>query len=102
MTDDKHHNLWEEWFRNAFRIQEFTSQNALWLTYFIAGGIVGAENQHHIFKQVLKVVYRSLPDLIGILFLARKYTLASLSTLESAPISTLPSVPRTRSFQMSF
>lgn len=42
MTDDKHHNLWEEWFRNAFRIQEFTSQNTLWLTYFIAGGIVGA------------------------------------------------------------
>jgi hypothetical protein len=38
MTDDKHFNLWEEWFKNAFKIQEFTSFNTLWLAYFIAGG----------------------------------------------------------------
>jgi hypothetical protein len=44
MTDDKHHNLWEEWFKNAYGITDFTSQNTLWLTYFIAGGVVGAQN----------------------------------------------------------
>jgi hypothetical protein len=74
MTDDKHFNLWEEWVANAFKIQEFSAFNSLWLAYFIAGGIGGAQNQHHIFKQVLKTVYTSLPDLIGILFLVRKYS----------------------------
>jgi hypothetical protein len=73
MTDDKHFNLWEEWVRNAYRVNEFSSFNALWLAYFIAGGVSGAQNQQHIFKQVLKTVYTSLPDLIGVLFLARKY-----------------------------
>lgn len=73
MTDDKHFNLWEDWVKNAFRVSEFSSFNSLWLAYFIAGGVVGAQNQHHIFKQVLKTVYTSLPDLIGILFLIRKY-----------------------------
>jgi Domain of unknown function (DUF4821) len=73
MTDDKHYNLWEEWFRNAYRIQEFTSLNTLWLSYFIAGGPLGTQNQHNILKQVFQTVYTSLPDLIGILFLVRKY-----------------------------
>lgn len=44
MTDEKHYNFWEEWFKNAYRIQEFTSLNTLWLSYFIAGGSVGAQN----------------------------------------------------------
>ena len=72
MTDDKHFNLWEDWMKNAFRVQEFSAFNSLWLAYFIAGGVVGVQNQQHIFKQVLKTVYTSLPDLIGILFLVRK------------------------------
>lgn len=71
MTDDKHYNLWEEWFRNAYRIQEFTALNTLWLAYFIAGGSAAAHNQHNILKQVFQTVYTSLPDLIGILFLVR-------------------------------
>jgi len=72
MTDDKHFNLWEDWFKNAFTVSEFSSFNTLWLSYFISGGVVGNKNQHHIFKQVLKTVYTSLPDLIGVLFLCRK------------------------------
>jgi len=71
MTDDKHFNLWEDWVKNAFRVQEFSAFNSLWLAYFIAGGVVGVQNQQHIFKQVLKTVYTSLPDLIGVLFLVR-------------------------------
>lgn len=67
MTDDKHFNLWEEWVRNAYCLQEFSAFNTLWLAYFIAG----AQQQQHIFKQTLKTVYTSLPDLIGILFLVR-------------------------------
>lgn len=42
MTDDKHYNLWEEWFKNAYRIQDFTSLNTLWLSYFITGSSVGS------------------------------------------------------------
>jgi hypothetical protein len=45
MTDDKHFNLWEDWVKNAFRVQEFSAFNSLWLAYFIAGGVVGAQNQ---------------------------------------------------------
>lgn len=83
MTDDKHFNLWEDWVKNAFRVQEFSAFNTLWLAYFIAGGVVGAPHQHHIFKQVLKTVYTSLPDLIGVLFLVRKSTCFSLSLLRA-------------------
>lgn len=73
MIDDKHYNLWEDWVKNAFHINDFSAFNSLWLAYFIAGGVLGTQNQYHIFKQVLKTVYTSLPDLIGILFLVRKY-----------------------------
>jgi len=45
MTDDKHFNLWEDWVKNAFRVNEFSAFNSLWLAYFIAGGVVGAANQ---------------------------------------------------------
>ena len=72
MTDDKHFNLWEDWVKSAYRVQEFSAFNSLWLADFIAGGVVSAHNQLNIFKQVLKTVYTSLPDLIGVLFLVRK------------------------------
>ena len=72
MTDDKHFNLWEDWVKSAFRVQEFSAFNSLWLAYFIAGGVVSSQNQQNIFKQVLKTVYTSLPDLIGVLFLVRR------------------------------
>ena len=83
MTDDKHYNLWEEWFRNAYRIQELTSQNTLWLSYFIAGGSVGTQNQHNILKQMFQTVYTSLPELIGVLFLVRKCITFILDSCES-------------------
>ena len=73
MIDDKHFNFWEDWFVRAYQIEEFSSFNTLWLTYFIAGGSINYQNQHHAFKQVLQTVYTSLPDLIGVLFLVRKY-----------------------------
>ena len=44
MNDDKHFNYWEEWFRRAYQLEEFSAFNTLWLTYFIAGGIVAGEN----------------------------------------------------------
>ena len=69
MNDDKHFNYWEDWFRKAYGVEEFSAFNTLWLTYFIAGGVVGADNSHLAFKQVLQTVYTSLPDLIGVLFL---------------------------------
>jgi hypothetical protein len=72
MVDEKHYNYWEEWFQKAYEIKEFSSFNTLWMTYFIAGGVIGQENQHHIFKQVLQTVYTSLADLIGVLFLVSK------------------------------
>lgn len=54
-------------------MDEFSAFNSLWLSYFIAGSVIGADRQHHVFKQVLHTVYTSLPDLNGVLFLARKY-----------------------------
>lgn len=42
LVDERHHNYWEDWFKKAFEIGEFTSFNTLWLTYFIAGGSLGA------------------------------------------------------------
>lgn len=72
MNDDKHFNYWEDWFRRAYKVEEFSAFNTLWLTYFIAGGLVGGDLQRHAFKQVLQTVYTSLPDLIGVLFLCRK------------------------------
>jgi hypothetical protein len=71
MVDDKHHNYWEDWFHRAYDIKEFASFNTLWLTYFIAGGVISMDNQHMIFKQMLQTVYTSAADLIGVLFLVR-------------------------------
>jgi hypothetical protein len=52
-------------------VQEFSTFNNLWLTYFIAGGSVGYKDQKFAFKKILQTVYTSLPDLIGVLFLMR-------------------------------
>jgi len=81
MTDDKHFNFWEEWVKGAYQVEDFSSFNSLWLSYFIAGGSVGFSLQHQVFKQVLHTVYTSLPDLIGVLFLSSKSTLSTLATI---------------------
>jgi len=72
MIDDKHFNYWEDWFKKAYDIGEFSSFNTLWMSYFIAGGSLGQHNAPHAFKQVLQTVYTSNPDLVGVLFLASK------------------------------
>ena len=73
MYDEKHYNCWENWFKKAYGVEEFSTYNALWLTYFIAGGSIGYADQRFAFKKILQTVYTSLADLIGILFLQRKY-----------------------------
>ena len=54
-------------------MDDFSSLNTLWLSYFVAGGSIAYEQQHFAFKRILQTVYTSAPDIIGILFLARKY-----------------------------
>lgn len=73
MYDEKHYNCWENWFKKAYGVEEFSTFNALWLTYFIAGGSIGYVDQRFAFKKILQTVYTSLPDTIGVLFLIRKY-----------------------------
>ena len=41
MIDDRHFNYWEKWFSKSFEIEEFSSFNTLWLSYFICGGSLG-------------------------------------------------------------
>jgi len=72
MHDDLHYNYWEKWFKQAYKVEEFSSLNTLWLSYFVAGGSIAMTNQRFAFKKVLQTVYTSLPDIIGILFLASK------------------------------
>jgi len=45
--------------------------NTLWLTYFTSGGSVEYKQQKFVFKRILQTVYTSLPEVIGVLFLAR-------------------------------
>jgi hypothetical protein len=71
MQDDRHYNYWENWFKQAFQVDEFSALNTLWLTYFIAGGSIAYKQQKFAFKKILQTVYTSLGDIIGILFLAR-------------------------------
>lgn len=40
MIDDKHYNYWESWFHKAYKTNEFSSLNTLWLAYFVAGGSI--------------------------------------------------------------
>ena len=77
MHDDRHYNYWENWFKQAYKIDEFSALNTLWLTYFIAGGSIANKQFKYGFKKILQTVYTSLPDVIGVLFLASKYQLSS-------------------------
>ena len=47
--DDVHFNYWEEWFQEAFEVNEFSSSNSLWLTFFVTGGSIRREDQKHVF-----------------------------------------------------
>ena len=53
MHDDKHYNYWEKWFQQAFKVEEFSAINTLWLAYFIAGGSVVYKYQKFEFKKIL-------------------------------------------------
>ena len=80
MVDDKHFNYWEDWFKQAYEIEEFSAFNTLWLSYFICGGSLGQQNAQYAFKQVLQTAYTSNPDLVGVFFLASKCHLALISS----------------------
>ncbi len=73
MYDERHYNCWENWFSKAFGVEEFSTFNTLWLTYFIAGGSIAYGDQRYVFKKILQTVYTSLPDLLGVLFLMSKF-----------------------------
>ncbi len=87
MYDEKHYNCWENWFKKAFGVEEFSTLNTLWLTYFIAGGSIGYDDQRFAFKKILQTVYTSLPDLIGVLFLIRKYLSMLLAVSDPCAVS---------------
>jgi len=53
MHDDKHYNLWEPWFKQTYTIEEFSTQNTLWLTYFIVGSNIEQSNHKFVFKKIL-------------------------------------------------
>lgn len=72
MYDERHYNYWEPWFRKAFAIDEFSTLNTVWMTYFIAGGSIAYHDQRYAFKKILQTVYTSMPDIIGVLFLMSK------------------------------
>lgn len=74
MIDDRHYNHWEHWFQNGYKVTDLTALNTLWLAYFVAGGSIPYKEQRHPFKKILQTVYTSMPEVIGILFLASKYT----------------------------
>ena len=86
MYDEKHYNCWENWFKKAFGVEEFSTFNTLWLTYFISGGSISYTDQRFAFKKILQTVYTSLPDLIGVLFLVRKYLFLAVSTHASLTV----------------
>ena len=71
MHDEKHYNKWESWFKDAYNNSDFSAFNTLWLTYFVAGEAINQKQQKFAFKKILQTVYNSLPDIIGVLFLAR-------------------------------
>jgi len=53
MVDDRHYNYWEKWLSQACQVEEFSSFNSLWLSYFIVGPMVERPCTHHVFRQVL-------------------------------------------------
>lgn len=71
MQDDRHYNYWEGFFKKAFKIDDFSSLNSLWLTYFNSGGSISRKDQKFIFKRILQTVYTSLPEIMGVHFLRR-------------------------------
>jgi len=79
MYDEKHYNCWEQWFKKAYNVEEFSTFNALWLTYFIAGGSIDYRDQRYAFKKILQTVYTSMTDIIGVLFLMSKYHFSPLT-----------------------
>lgn len=93
MVDDRHYNYWEQWLSKACQVEEFSSFNSLWLSYFIVGPAVPRPITHHVFRQVLQTVYTSLPDLNGVLFLSRKY-LEPLLSIACLKVSVFTLKPR--------
>ena len=79
MYDERHYNCWEQWFKKAYGIEEFSTFNTLWLTYFIAGGSIEYRDQRYAFKKILQTVYTSMADTIGVLFLMRKLSICYFS-----------------------
>lgn len=75
MHDELHYNYWEPWFKEAFENDDMTAKNTLWLSYFIAGDSINYKQQKFAFKKILQTVYISLPDIVGVMFLARKLLL---------------------------
>ena len=70
--------MWEDWFTQAFEVNEFSSSNSLWLTYFIMKTSDPQEDRQSslsfknvIFKKILQTVYTTNPDIIGVHFLCR-------------------------------
>ena len=53
MYDERHYNCWENWFKKAFQVEEFSTFNTLWMTYFIAGGSISYKDQKYAFKKIL-------------------------------------------------
>lgn len=53
MQDDRHYNYWEQFFKKAFKIDDFSSLNSLWLTYFNSGGSISRNDQKFVFKRIL-------------------------------------------------
>ena len=73
MHDDKHYYYWEKWFKKAFKVDEFSAMNTLWLAYFSSGGSISYKDQRYVYKKILQTVYTSLPDVIGVMFLQSKF-----------------------------
>lgn len=40
MQDEKHYNYWEKFMKEAFKVEDFSARNTLWLSYFICGGSI--------------------------------------------------------------
>jgi hypothetical protein len=40
MQDEKHYNYWEKFMKEAFKVEDFSARNTLWLSYFICVGSI--------------------------------------------------------------
>ena len=68
-VDHEHYNYWEGWISDAFECEDFTSQNSMWMGYFIASEAIPLQSHRDVLKKILQSVYTSIPELTGILFL---------------------------------